>query len=405
MFITTVRKSDRTACQFLYSSAINFLRASNSYSSNVLGDVEHAFGELHKAWDQLLQADKILNKNGTTFLINENGEEGGEFFGITMLMKNKKHLEEDYKHNLATGIFKTLEDKNSPLSLNIDLIREIRNIEQHDHIEQNSSSKIAIWGYCNPFMAANFINFLELYKEIYEKNIIQCRKHTKRQDTARCTTKDIPTYETMYAGAILPHPLAFIQESFSHMTLIQKLIKQDGINKDNETEFSAFLKSEIAYNIRLSMNAFMSNTNNNKKYTKEDNYRFVVFVKNSIMNSEEKLNLDSYKFSAVNEKEINEYLKGFEYENLEKVANKLNNHPKYNFILNRQEVQQIYEALIYDKQIDKHQKQGSESNELSKVFFGKKRYHRNLINLIGLNYNDRDSLEKINIKNIKPKIP
>lgn len=196
------------ACHYLNGAAECFLEGAAHYNDFRIGKIERSFSEIQRAWNSLWMADTVASDNGD-LKPPPKPNKPDKTFGIENFMYKDflpKNLMSDYDLTKAAEVFKNLKKNGSPIQSNYLLLYELRNLNQHDILEYADGSCSEITDILNPYMVANFFNFIRAYKEVSRKVFNQCLEpeHKKHRASGMCAYKKIIKHNTLESYVSIP---------------------------------------------------------------------------------------------------------------------------------------------------------------------------------------------------------
>lgn len=247
-------------CQYLYVATQNLLRAISLFNSSATGDVERSFSALHKSWGHLFQADVLMNDNGYIYYCSackakdciKDYKTSGHtkyLIGIEQALNDVKGWtkaglipkSKDYEFIRGTGLFKTLNEKKN-FYQNLSIIRELRNIDQHDYFEANPDIFTDLMDTMRPYVISNVKNFLETYKDFFVNRKI-CRSDRSQY---HCSCKKILSPEKLASQIYFPVSYNNIVSSIGMNETLYSVISLEEKTKNIEEAILATDKTILA---------------------------------------------------------------------------------------------------------------------------------------------------------------
>lgn len=174
------------ACQYLYGAYDCFVNGVSYYNNSKYGYVERSFAEIHRAWNALWMAEVQVTENGNLYLSDSNTLGIEDFVNKTRAFREKM----DFQVDKAGYIFQQMQKKGTPINANFFLIYKLRNIGQHDFLEFAKGSYPELTATLNPYVIANFFNFLKAYDEVYAQVRKDCHNnHNGKSKGDSCARK------------------------------------------------------------------------------------------------------------------------------------------------------------------------------------------------------------------------
>lgn len=261
---------------------------------------------------------KKNDKNAEAILIEKNYSPENTYYEIDEFGNSNIKMQigpQGYTTEKASEVFKKIANKNSPIRYNLELFRQLRNIEEHDFVELANGSHASIVLIMNPYVISNIINYLNGYIEIYNTVVKDCKEnHINRDRTNYCARKQLKSIEYLRDSIVLPRSFKEIiniselqNETLfdSHMLnkdtkrkTIRKLLVEeiDKVTADIsslETKKSLFFKYEEKTLISKVSNSFIINS---------DDYIYKNLTEVSLAFKREGVEISKYKIQNILEK-------------------------------------------------------------------------------------------------------
>lgn len=407
----------KKSCQYLYSSAVTMINAIRFYNSPVRGDLERSFNLFYKSWDQLWQADRLINKNGDFF------SSGDKVYSLNELLtevtrgpnKKKENTQKPfcgYNFEIVKTDFRYLNDKNHPFFLHLDLLKGIRNIEQHDYIESSSNTAGVIIRYMNPYVIATLLNYIKIYDLIYYETLKNCDAEHRNSNQNHCSKKELLTTRDIKGSMLIPKSILEIENAINEYKTIQQAKSLDAkiVNADtliSSAESSSIdedsLRVEISKIItakNLKFENWMRNDPDKRNYEYfKCNLEVLEYIEITSTNKKDNKIISEQKNSAIildsMERIIQNLFKEYKYKNLTVLATALTNRG-FPFFVDRHILSNLKTDLLEGDEI------------VAEGYFWKKfwdddteRYSTKFFNYIWDNYRDEEKFLWISKGNIK----
>lgn len=145
--------NNKRGCEYLLASLNTITNASKNICSFDEDDFGNSITLIHKAWNNLWQADIVYSANGTLT------KPGGDYlYGIEDYLNKNDSLEFKQADSIV------FQSASSEIHQNINLFRHIRNKVIHEYLPIEFDS---LYNFLIPYIRANFKNFCDSYEKLY----------------------------------------------------------------------------------------------------------------------------------------------------------------------------------------------------------------------------------------------
>lgn len=199
------------SCQYLWGSTECLLQGIGDYNNPKMGSIERSFTEIHRAWNALWIADAKSSNTNWSIVDpkNPNYTRGIENYVIQAKDNKGLLIEKYFNEKNLTEEFQKMRNFNGPLRGNFNIIYKLRNIMEHDFVEFSGDMYGDAVLFLNPYVNANMLNYLRIYKKVYEKVTRDCSDNHTTTDkrNGRCANQKLLKTLEIISGISLPAPM------------------------------------------------------------------------------------------------------------------------------------------------------------------------------------------------------
>jgi len=333
-------KNSETPCQYLYSSTQELIDAFQNYSDLRSRDTLKSLSYIHKAWDSLWITDTMLNQpncfiedtdNGHRYTLSACLNKFSEHPNYeSIFLGPDKHKMQDNKEThyyplLSTGLFGQLRyGLNNPFYQNLDLIRRIRNHDQHVFVKPLDNYKSSLVQLMNPYLLASLSNYFTIYEIVLEQTKADCKSH-RRSD--RCDRSFLPSLPSLIQSIMVPQPLSELFDEVKNQIDTKQIAKKIPIIAnalhESEEKTKQFHNDQSITLLRKPMNPYS------------------IYMDYSINKHKALLNeYSNYDFSNKGKKtttytveQVSHFFKDFKHSNLQEIVDRINLADDYPYIV------------------------------------------------------------------------